>query len=351
MYMRIAQIAPIIERVPPKMYGGTERVVSVLTEGLVKLGHEVTLFASGDSETKAKLVSCYQRGLREARLANGRVSALSLLNIGLAYQDQGRFDIIHDHSGPLSLPVAEIASAPVVMTVHGPFTSENKLIFQALRRPYIVTISRDQARSAPYINHAGTIYHGLPLREYPFQSEPGKYLLFVGRISQLKGLHHAIEVAQYTNMELLIAAKLDSADKDYFYQEVKPYLSDRVRWLGEVSAGARNELMAGAYCFLHPAMWREPFGLTLIEAAATGCPVIAFGKGSIPEIVIDGKTGFVVDNVDEMITAVSRVKEIDRRVCREHVLENFNDDRMVSAYEKLYEEVIADKRTKSRVTV
>ncbi len=339
--MRIAQIAPIVERVPPKRYGGTERVVWALTEELVKRGHDVTLFASGDSVTTAKLESVYPRALREARLKDMYgLNYYTLLSFGLAYDKQDQFDIIHDHVMPNSLPTANLARTPVVGTMHGPFTSENRKLFQAFRHPGMVTISNAQAYPAPNIHHLGTVYNGLPLSDYPFGEEGEEYLLFVGRISMEKGVHIAIEVAQELDMRLVIAAKLENIDRPYFKEYVEQGLSDRIEWIGEVDEAERNKLMSKALCMLHPVTWREPFGLTLIEAMACGCPVVAMNLGSIPEIIQNGKTGYVVESVESMIEAVEGIKNIDRAACREHALTHFNAEKMADGYEEMYTKAI-----------
>lgn len=339
--MKIAQIAPIIERVPPKKYGGTERVVYALTEGLVKRGHEVTLFASGDSITSAKLSAIYPRALREAKFKDlYGTNILSMLNIGTAYARQEEFDIIHDHSGTLSLATANIATTPVVMTYHGPLTPESRRIFQNLNKPYLATISDSQIVPVPSINYIGTVYNGLNMKHYPYSTKDNGYLLFVGRISMEKGVHHAIEVALYLNLPLIIAAKLDSVDIPYFNEYVGPQLSDQIQWIGEVDEVERNKLMSKALCFLHPATWKEPFGLTLIEAMACGCPVVGFNLGSVSEIVLNGKTGYVVKDIDEMIDAVAHISKINRKYCRDYVLKNFSAEKMTEDYEKIYQKVL-----------
>jgi glycosyltransferase involved in cell wall biosynthesis len=341
--MRIAQIAPIVERVPPKKYGGTERMVHVLTEELVRRGHEVTLFASGDSVTSAKLYSVYPRALRDARLPDiYGANPWTMLNIAMAYEMQDEFDIIHDHMAPLSLPTANIAETPVVATMHGPFTAANRRLFQSLRGPGIVSISESQIFSAPGINHVGTVYNGLPMEHYPFGKEAGNYLLYVGRISMEKGVHYAIEVAEQVDVPLIIAAKLDPVDQSYFRNYIEPRLSDRVQWVGEVDEEERNKLMSGARCFLHPVTWREPFGLTLIEAMACGCPVVAFNRGAIPEIVQTGVTGFVVEDTDSMIDAVSAIGDIDRAACRAHALTDFSVAAMTDKYEEIYKKMTSN---------
>ena len=335
--MRIAQIAPLVERVPPKLYGGTERVVYALTEELVRRGHEVTLFASGDSETTAKLESVYPRSLREAKVKDlYGTNNWTMLNIGLAYELQDEFDVIHDHLSPLSLPTANIASTPVVTTMHGAFSRETRKLFQTLRNPYVVTISESQVYAAPNINHIGTVYNGLDMESYPFSAENDGYLLFVGRISIEKGTHYAIEVAQALDMPLIIAAKLEPLDEPYFNEYVKPRLTERIQWIGEVNEADRNKLMSRAKCYLHPVTWREPFGLVMIEAMACGAPVVGFDRGSVSEIVKTGVTGHVVHDLDGMIEAVEAIDSIDRKACRAHVLENFSTKKMADGYEAIF---------------
>ncbi|MBI2409615.1 glycosyltransferase family 4 protein [Candidatus Kaiserbacteria bacterium] len=338
--MRIAQIAPLAERVPPKKYGGTERVIHALTEELVRRGHDVTLFASGDSLTSAKLHSVYPRALREAGVKDiyGMNNWL-LLSIGEAYASASEFDVIHDHLMPLSLATANLSSAPAVGTIHGPITRDVRRLMQSLRNPNIVTISQAQLFGSADINHAGTVYNGLPMQDYPWSADADEYLLFVGRISMEKGVHNAIEVADQLGLPLIIAAKLESVDRQYYRQYVEPRLSSRITWVGEVDEQERNRLMSRARCFLHPVEWREPFGLTLIEAMACGCPVIAFRKGSIPEIVKDGETGYVVEDVAEMAAAADTIEAIDRSYCRTYALENFSAARMTDGYEAVYRKI------------
>ncbi len=339
--MKIAQIAPLVERVPPKKYGGTERVVSALTDELVRRGHDVTLFATGDSITKAKLVSVYPRSMREMKIDKPfSRNNFSLLNIGTAYQRQEEFDIIHDHNGVLSLPTANLSTTPVVMTQHGAFSRENRPLFQTFKNPYQVTISKSQAFAIPSMNHAGTIYNGLNLQDYPFSNEHDGYLLFVGRISMQKGVHYAVEAAMTLNLPLIIAAKLEPTDRPYYEEYIAPYLSEQIKWIGEVDEEERNKLMSRAMCFLHPVTWREPFGLTLIEAMACGSPIVAFNRGSIPEVIKNGKTGFVVEDIDGMLDAIENIAMINRENCRELTLEKFNTSNMTDRYEAVYKQII-----------
>jgi glycosyltransferase involved in cell wall biosynthesis len=342
--MKIAQIAPLAERVPPKKYGGTERVIHALTEELVRRGHEVTLFATGDSITSARLISVYPRSMREAKLKDiYGANAWTLHNIGLAYARQDQFDIIHDHNGFLSLPAANLARVPVVMTQHNAFSREEYRMFSALNKPFIVTISDAQRPTGTGLNIVATVYNGLDMKEYPFSAEHEGYLLFVGRISPEKGVHYAIEVAQQLDLPLIIAAKLEPVDRTYFSEYIEPRLSDQISWIGEVDEAKRNQLMSRAMCFLHPALWKEPFGLTLIEATACGCPVVAFSRGAIPEVIKDGVSGFVVNDLESMLDAVENIAKIDREKCREYAIKAFCAKSMTDGYEAVYARILHQK--------
>lgn len=344
--MKIAQIAPIIERTPPEQYGGTERVISTLTEELVARGHEVTLFATKDSITSAKLLGTYPHALRKSIPQQQSIQRViwSLKHVGTAYAMQDEFDIIHDHTSWVGAPAANTSRTPVVMTLHGAFTQESLAVFEELTNPYLVSISNSQRRPAPDLNYISTVYNGLAMHEYPFSSTHKGYLLFVGRFCKEKSPHYAIEAAKRLNLPLIMAAKLEEgAGKEYFDEFIKPHLSDQIRWVGEVDEKARNELYRNALCFLHPVSWPEPFGLTLIEAMACGTPVVAFNKGAIPEVIKHGKTGFVVRNVEEMVHAVEQIKTIDRYECRRHALSQFSVDRMVDNYELIYQALLAGK--------
>lgn len=342
--MKIAQLSSLIERVPPKGYGGAERVVHYLTEELVRRGHSVTLFATADSKTKAKLVPSAPHPLREMHTADA--AAFTILNIAKAYKNAKDFDIIHNHLDYFALPVAYLSPTPTITTLHGPITLEHGNIYEEYKDSNFVSISNAQRKGKNNLNWLGTVYNGIPLEEIPFSENHKDYLLIVGRISLEKGTHIAMEIAMTLDKELIIAAKLDKADNDYFNQYVAPLLySNKIRWVGEVDDKERNKLMSQALCMLHPITWAEPFGLTIIEAMATGCPVIAFNKGSIPEIIADEKTGFIVEKEKDMIKVISKVNSISRRRCRQHVEKNFNLKRMVDGYEKLYYEIVNDQKT------
>lgn len=346
--MKIAMIAPLVERVPPKKYGGTERMVHSLTNELVRRGHDVTLFASGDSITSAKLVSVAPKGLRELRVKPlYEVNAPLMQSLARAFAKMdGEFDVIHDSSGYATLPFAEMSRTPVVMTLHGHIAPAHLPLYREFQKANIVSISRDLGSDLEGLNHIGTVYNGLNMEYYPFSKEHDGYLLYVGRICQDKGTHNAILAAKRLNLPLIIAAKIEETEAGhrYFRKHVKPYLGSQIEWVGEVDEDERNKLMSRALCFLHPAPWREPFGLTLIEAAACGAPVIALKRGAIPEIIEHGKSGFVVNNFDEVCEAIQKVGIIDRAYCRQHALTSFNERRMADGYEEVYKKVIAKQR-------
>lgn len=349
--MKIAQIAPIIERVPPRKYGGTERVISALTEELVRRGHEVTLFASGDTITGAELSAICPKSLREAGVTDTRErNGWTLRHIGAAYERAHEFDLIHDHCGVFSLPTAQISPTPVIQTMHGAFFDHNIDVFRQLRNTHLVTISHDHAKDTLGMNHVATIHNGLPMEHYPYSLVHGEYLLYVGRVTPQKGTHLAVQLAHKLKLPLILAAKCDPEQQQYFDQEVAPYLSDRIQWVGEVNEAERNQLMMNAMCFLHPGTWREPFGLTLIEAMACGCPVVALRNGSIPELIEHGKTGYVAENPDEMASYIPQTTSLNRLYCRQRALRHFSAKKMVDEYERLYT-LIALKRAQQRESV
>lgn len=340
--MKIAQIASVTERVPPRKYGGTERVVYVLTEELVKRGHEVTLFASGDSITSAKLESVFPFSLRDAGITDVyQKNAINLMNIGHAYSMQEEFDIIHDHNGILSLPTATNATTPVVFTLHGALNDYTIEMYRRLKNVPLVSISDGQRHKAPDLNYIATIYNGLPLRDCPINEKREDYLLFVGRLAREKGAHIAIEVAKKSRRRLIIAAKLDTRDEEYFNTYIKDHIDNKqIVWVGEVDEETRNTLMSRAYCMIHPITWPEPFGLTLIESMACGCPVIAFSLGSIPEVIRHGKTGFVVNTPEEMVEAITHIPSIDRYFTATYARITFNEENMVERYLQVYDTII-----------
>ena len=336
--MRIGIIAPLVESVPPKLYGGTERVVSNLTEELVRRGHQVTLFASGDSVTSANLVPCEPQSLRFDPEAPDIITA-TLFEMGEVYKRADEFDVIHNHADWFGFAFADLVPTPTVTTTHG------RLDFPDIAYRYrrgagqaLVSISCDQQRHLPDANWIGTVHNGINLERFHLRAEPGDYLAFLGRISPEKGPDKAVEIAERTGMRLVVAAKIDPADLDYYESVVAPLFrrSRLVEFIGEVDERGKDQLLGGAYAYLFPIDWPEPFGLTMIEAMATGTPVIAMARGSVPEVVADGETGFVCRSLEEMTAAVERVSGIDRRSCRLRVEQLFSVSRMADGYEAAY---------------
>lgn len=340
--LKIAQIAPIIERVPPRKYGGTERVVSEITEELVRRGHDVTLFATGDSKTSAKLKSVYPKSIRESNLAKTEALDWSMFHIENAYKHADKFDIIHEHNSTFGVQSANASKTPSVITLHGRLRPGTKKHLEQHKNPYYVSISKDQVNEVN-LKKVTCIPHGINFKNYPFGIDHRGYLLYVGRITKIKGTHIAIEIAKELNIPLIIAAKLDESDKDYFDKYIKKNLNSKIKWIGEVNTSERNKLMSQALCLINPILWREPFGLTMIEAMASGCPVISFNKGSVPEVMKNGKTGYFVRTKNEMKAAIKKIDKIDRKFCRDYALVNFSVKIMVDRYEALYERILNKK--------
>ncbi|MDF2459275.1 MAG: putative Glycosyl transferase, group 1 [Nitrospira sp.] len=342
--MRIAQVAPLWESVPPKLYGGTERIVSYLTEELVQLGHEVTLFASGDSETAGRLQAVCPQALRlNTGIFNRDAPMIMLQERSLGAR--GDFDVIHSHLDFLGFPLARRNPKPVVTTLHGRLDlPELQPVFQEYAEMPLVSISDAQRRPLPWANWHATVHHGLPRHLYTYHSQPQGYLAFLGRISPEKRPDHAIEVAKRTGLPLRIAAKVDPADLQYYRSEIKPLLDHPlIEFIGEISDAEKDDFVGNALALVCPYDWPEPFGLVLIEALACGTPVLAYRRGSIPEVIDDGITGFVCENLSEMVAAVERLGEIDRRRCRTSFEHRFTADRMARDYVALYERLIEDR--------
>ena len=335
--MRIAQVAPLAESVPPGRYGGTERVVSWLTEELVRRGHEVTLFAAGTSRTSATLVPVVDRPVR-CGAAEYDLLAWHCLQAGLTHSRAGEFDIVHLHLDALGLAAGRGTEAPVLSTMHGrldgPGTTE--LLAHYDDHP-LVSISRSQRAPARTATWAANIYHGLPLDRYTPGPGDGGYLVFLGRMSPEKRPHVAIDSAVRAGAGLILAAKVDHADRPYFEEVVRPRLAHpRIEFAGEIDEVAKGDLLRHAAALLFPILWPEPFGLAMVEAMACGTPVITRRCGSTPEIVTDGHDGFVCDDDDALVEAIGRVGELDRAVCRRSVEERFSVERMTAEYERLY---------------
>ncbi|MBI2817368.1 MAG: glycosyltransferase family 4 protein [Acidobacteria bacterium] len=338
--MKIAQVSPLYESVPPKSYGGTERVVSYLTEELVAQGHDVTLFASGDSKTKARLISPCKRSLRTDPSCTDPIAHHVLMLEQIAKLD-GEFDIVHYHVDYLHYHWSRRQRRPHVTTLHGRLDLPHLVpLYREFREVPVVSISNAQRRPLPWINWRGTVYHGLSDDLHTFRAHPDDYLAFVGRISPEKGLDHAIEIAGRTGMNLKIAAKVDRADREYFERSIEPLLCQpHVEYLGEANQDEKNLLMGGAVALLVPINWPEPFGLVMIEAMACGAPVIAYKRGSVPELIEEGVTGFIVRDMEEAIQAVEKAFTFDRARCRRRFLERFSASRMTRDYLNIYAEI------------
>ena len=342
--MRIAQVAPLVESVPPKHYGGTERIVAYLTDELVRLGHKVTLFASGDSVTSAELVPVCRRSFRQNKRATDYLSREVLL-MDHVMQRAGEFDVVHFHTGCLHYLVSRHLNVPHVTTLHGRLdTSESVRLYERFRDMPMISISNAQRTPWPCANWQATIYHGLPYELFRFHPEPGEYLAFLGRVSPEKRVDRAIEIAKRGRMPLKIAAKVDPADRRYFKREIEPLLTDpHVKWVGEISDKNKDEFLGNAYALLFPIDWPEPFGLVMIESMACGTPVIAYAGGSVGEVMDDGLTGFVVNDIEQAVEATGRVRDLSRARCREIFEKRFTASRMASDYINVYTR-LADSR-------
>jgi len=342
--MRIAQVAPLYESVPPKYYGGTERVVSYLTEELVRQGHEVTLFASGDSVTKARLVSACPRSLRlDKHCVDQMVHHILLLE--QVFRRAAQFDVVHFHVDYLHFALSRRQPTAHVTTLHGRLDIPDLVpLYQEFSDIPVVSISDAQREPLPWVNWQATVYHGLPDDLYSFRAAPGTYLAFLGRISPEKRVDRAIEIAKRVRMPLKIAGKVDRVDEDYFESVVNPLLRDPlVEYVGEIGEGVKDEFLGNAYALLFPIDWPEPFGLVMIEAMACGTPVIAYRRGSVPEVMEEGRTGFIVKGLEEAVEAVWRVPKLSRERCREIFAQRFTAARMAGDYLRVYERLIEHK--------
>lgn len=342
--LRVGQLAPLYESVPPKLYGGTERVVSYLTEELVRRGHDVTLFASGDSQTNAKLSPGYPRSLRLAGLTQVAMSGMGfhfpmLSNV---FDHADEYDIIHAHLDYWTFPFARQTSTPTITTLHGRLDLEEiHSIFHSYEDIPVVSISDTQRKPLPTMNWVSTVHHGLPRDLLPYNPSAGKYLAFLGRIAPEKRPDLAIDVARKAGIPLKIAAKVDVVDREYFRDVIEPKIKGGgVEYIGEINDREKGEFLGDALALLFTIDWPEPFGLVMIEALACGTPVIARPCGSVPEVLRDGVTGFFASEVDELVAAVKRAETLSREQCRQEFERRFTVEVMADNYEHIYREMM-----------
>src|SRR5271170_7235293 len=339
---RVAILSPVAWRTPPRQYGAWETVAGNITEGLAARGWDVTLFATRDSATRACLHAVIDRGYEEDRAVDPKVA--EYLHISEAFEHAAEFDLIHSHYDFMALTYTRLVKTPVLTTIHGFSSPEIMPVYCKYRDGYFVSIS-DSDR-APALNYLATVYNGIDLALYPLRESSGDDLIFLGRIHPDKGVHLAIEVARRSGLPLIIAGIIQ--DQAYFQQMVQPHLGQKIRYIGPVDVSGKNELFARARVLLHLNTIPERFGLVLVEANAAGVPVIAMDLGSCREVIKDGQTGFLVDNVAEAVRAVGRISEIDRPACRSRVQQHFSIGTMVEGYERVYS-TIFDLEAKKRL--
>jgi glycosyltransferase involved in cell wall biosynthesis len=333
--MKIAVLAPVAWRTPPRHYGPWEQMASNLTEGLVKNGLEVTLFATGDSITRGNLDSVIEVGYEEDRNQDAKV--VECLHISNLMEKAGDFDIIHNHYDFLPLSYSGLIKTPLITTIHG-FSSEKILRVYQKYNDLGNYVSISNANRHSSLNYLATVYNGLETEGFDFNDQPHDYLLFFGRIHPDKGTAEAIQIALKTKKRLIIAGIIQNSE--YFREKVEPFLNENIEFIGSAGPEQRNKLLRNALALLHPISFDEPFGLSVAEAMLCGTPVIAFNRGSMPELIVDGQTGFLVDNVDEAAESVSEVTRLDRLACRNWAMENFSQEKMVEDYIALYHQIL-----------
>jgi glycosyltransferase involved in cell wall biosynthesis len=340
--MRIAQVAPLYESVPPKNYGGTERVVSYLTEELVRQGHDVTLFASGDSQTTARLVAGCPRALWQEPACRETLPHHVRL-VDLVARAANRFDLVHFHLDYVHFPTVGTLPCPSVTTLHGRIqASDHEPLFETFEEVPLVSISHDQRRPIPWANWQATVYHGMPLELHTFRESMGDYLAFLGRVSPEKGIEQAVEIARRCGIPLRVAAKVYPEEQSYYEHEIAP-LFDKSPWVefvGEVGGAAKDAFLGNARAVLFPINWAEPFGLVMIEAMACGTPVLAYRAGSVAEVIEHGVTGLIVDDIHQARIALVQAISMDRRKIRRRFEERFTARRMASDYVRIYRNLI-----------
>lgn len=344
--MRIAQVPPLYESVPPKLYGGTERVVSYLTEELVRQGHEVTLFGTEDSVTKANLLPVCKQAMRLNPECRDSV-AWHIYQLQLVMENANEFDIIHFHNDYLHFPLSYLNQYKHITTLHGRLDLQDiKPLYRKFYTIPVVSISNSQRKPLPFVNWVNTVYHGLPKDLYKLGEGNGKYLAFLGRISPEKRPDRAIEIAKRAGIKLKMAAKVDSADREYFETTIKPLLDHPlIEFIGEIGDDRKGEFLGNALALLFPIDWPEPFGMVMIEAMANGTPVIAWNHGSVPEVIGQGRSGFIVNNMEQALKAVEAVHLLSRPLIRKIFEHSFTSTVMANNYVRVYER-ICDKKKK-----
>jgi glycosyltransferase involved in cell wall biosynthesis len=347
--MRIAQVAPLWEPVPPRGYGGIELIVSLLTDELVRRGHEVTLFASGDSKTDAKLETAVSKAFRLSDEPQD-TQICELLQMSHLLDQIDQFDLVHSHTMLPSFHLADLVKVPVVYTLHGNFTPQNIPLFQRYSHLRFISISDDQRHLLDNLNYVATVYNGINADNYPFfpTAQTPPYLAFLGRMSPQKGPHHAIEIAKQTGWTLKMAGKIDPVDQNFFVTQVEPLIDgQQIQYLGEVNHAEKLELLGNAAATLFPITWQEPFGLVMIESMCVGTPVLGMALGSVPEVIEHGRSGFICNSVDEMIQSLPQVTQLSRQACHDHVVRAFSVNRMVDDYVAAYEKILAEGSTQN----
>lgn len=344
--MKIAMLAPFEEPVPPRKYGGTELVVYNLCEQLVKMGHDVTLLATGDSTTSAKLVPIFEKSLR----SDPEVNAIDFrdvykyIGVGkvIDYLQKNKFDIIHNHIGWRVLAMSQLLNGPTVTTLHGPLDIPyQQKVYGLFKDASYISISNSQRKPMPELNFVATVYNGLDIDKFKFFPEAKDYFAFLGRMSPEKGPIQAIQIAKTAGVKLVMAAKVDKVDEKYFKEQVEPLIDgEQIKFIGEVDHAGKLDLLGNAKALLAPIQWEEPFGLFFVEAMACGTPVITMNRGSVPELVINNKTGFICENEEEAVAKVALIDTINRKTCYDHVNENFSSKRMAEGYLAAYEKVL-----------
>lgn len=345
--LRIAQIAPLWFTIPPKKYGGIERVVAFLTDELVKRGHQVTLFAPPGSKTLGKLVTVYPKPLIEAGISwSNPFWNLKNLSAAYKYAQNGKFDVIHSHLDLWTLYFQDLVNTPTVITLHNALyrssfdPDENtriKLFNEKRNNTNAVFISKAMRKTTPVkFSNSRVIYNGIDVDGFKFNPRGGNHFVWVSRVDKYKGIENVITAAERTGEKLLLAGRLDPSQKEYFNSRVKPHLNKKIQYVGELTGRELSDFFGSAKAFLYPIEWEEPFGLVVAEAMACGTPVIAYRRGSMPELIKDGKTGFLVNNMNELIVAMGKVNRISRFAVRQHAENNFRKEQMTEKYEKLY---------------